>query len=278
MAISVKLQVFEGPLDLLLHLIDVNKIDIYDIPISLITDQYLSYIEELQNQDMDVMSEFLVMAATLLRIKSKMLLPVEKGPEDEEGDGDPRTELVARLLEYKMYKYAASELKDLELDASKSMYKGKTIPTDLVYEEPPVDLDELVGDMDIKKLHEIFKRIMKRQTDKIDPIRSKYGKIEQEEINLSDKITEIHKRGRQTGRLSFMKMLSEHPTRLNAVMTFLAILELMKSGRIKVSQEELFDDIVIDYIESEPGEEAEGAEDASEDTSGDMEGGYDAYE
>ena len=100
MAISVKLQVFEGPLDLLLHLIDINKIDIYDIPISLITDQYFEYIRQLQEQDMEVMSEFLVMAATLLRIKSKMLLPKE--PEDESEKEDPREELVERLLEHKM--------------------------------------------------------------------------------------------------------------------------------------------------------------------------------
>lgn len=271
MAISVKLQVFEGPLDLLLHLIDVNKIDIYDIPISLITDQYLAYIEELQDQNMDVMSEFLVMAATLLRIKSKMLLPVEKVEDDEEGDGDPRTELVARLLEYKMYKYAAGELRDLEHEASKNMFKGKTMPSDLVYEEPPVDLDELVGDMDIKKLHEIFKKIMKRQNEKLDPIRSKYGKIEQEKINLSDKISELHKRGRQTGRLSFKEMLYEHPTRLNAVMTFLAILEMMKTGKIKVVQEELFDDILIDYIETDD-------ETQSDSETGEPTGGYDEYE
>lgn len=272
MAISVKLQAFEGPLDLLLHLIDVNKIDIYDIPISLITDQYLAYIEELQNQDMDVMSEFLVMAATLLRIKSKMLLPPEQEEVEEEGDGDPRTELVARLLEYKMYKYAASELKEMAFDASKAMFKGKTIPDDMVYEEPPVDLDALVGDMNIQKLHEIFKRVMKRQNDKLDPIRSKYGKIEQEEINLSDKISEIHRRGRKHSKLSFREMLAEHPTRLNAVMTFLAILELMKSGKVKVSQEELFDDILIDYVD----DQAETDGQSETETVGEED--YDAYE
>ena len=120
MTLAVKLQVFEGPLDLLLHLIDINKIDIYDIPISLITDQYLDYIRQMQEQDMEVMSEFLVMAATLLRIKSKMLLPEE--PKEEHEAEDPREELVERLLEHKMYKYMALELKDRQLDASKSMY------------------------------------------------------------------------------------------------------------------------------------------------------------
>ena len=163
MAISVKLQVFEGPLDLLLHLIDINKLDIYDIPISLITDQYFEYIRQLQEQDMEVMSEFLVMAATLLRIKSKMLLPKE--PEDESEKEDPREELVERLLEHKMYKYMAMELKDRQLDASKSMYKGPTLPKDMVNEDPPVDLAALVGDINLKKLHQSFLDVLKRQED-----------------------------------------------------------------------------------------------------------------
>ena len=154
MGIPVKLEVFEGPLDLLLHLIDKNKIDIYDIPISLITDQYLAYIRQMQALDMEIMSEFLVMAATLLRIKSKMLLPKE--PKEEAEREDPRAELVERLLEHKMYRYMAMELKDRQLDASKSLYKGRTLPADMVYEEPPVDLEALVGDMDFQKLHRIF--------------------------------------------------------------------------------------------------------------------------
>ena len=113
--IPVKLQVFEGPLDLLLHLIDKNKIDIYDIPIVEITNQYMEYIQAMDRADLNVMSEFLVMAATLIKIKSKMLLPKdEEDPEDEE---DPREELVRRLLEYKMYKCMANELKDRQLDA-----------------------------------------------------------------------------------------------------------------------------------------------------------------
>ena len=103
MAISVKLNVFEGPLDLLLHLIDKNKIDIYDIPIVEITDQYMEYLHSMEKEDLGVMSEFLVMAATLLDIKCKMLLPKEINEEGEEED--PRAELVQKLLEYKMYKY-----------------------------------------------------------------------------------------------------------------------------------------------------------------------------
>lgn len=110
MAIPVKINVFEGPLDLLLHLIEKNKIDIYDIPIVEITDQYMEYIHSMEKEDLGVMSEFLVMAATLLDIKCKMLLPKEVNEEGEEED--PREELVQKLLEYKMYKYMSYELKD----------------------------------------------------------------------------------------------------------------------------------------------------------------------
>lgn len=247
MAIPVKLQVFEGPLDLLLHLIDINKIDIYDIPISLITDQYLQYIQQMEKQDMDIMSEFLVMAATLLRIKSKMLLPVEKEPEEE--PEDPRQELVERLLEYKMYKYAAGELKDLQMNAARAMFKPMTMPKGLKYEEPPVDLDALVGDMDLDKLHAIFKMVMKRANDKVDPIRSKYGKIEQEEINLADKMSEIEGIARKKKKFSFRQLLEKQKTKMNAIVTFLAILELMKNGKIQIVQENLFDDIQIDVVE-----------------------------
>ena len=107
MGIPVKLPVFEGPLDLLLHLIESNKIDIYDIPIVMITEQYMEYIRAMETKDLNTMSEFLVMAATLLEIKAKLLLPAEV---DEEGEEiDPRADLVQRLLEYKMYKYMAYE-------------------------------------------------------------------------------------------------------------------------------------------------------------------------
>ena len=123
MDLNVKLQVFEGPLDLLLHLIDKNKVNIYDIPIVDITAQYMEYIAEMKRRDLDVLSEFLVMAATLIDIKSKMLLPVEVTEEEE--TEDPRAELVQQLLEYKMYKCMAYELKDRQMDACKTMLKSR---------------------------------------------------------------------------------------------------------------------------------------------------------
>ena len=125
MKIDVKLEAFEGPLDLLLHLIEKNKVNIYDIPIVEITNQYMEYLREMERRSsLESMSEFLVMAATLLKIKSRMLLPKE----EKEEEGDPREELVQRLMEYKMYKYAAGELKDLTVDAEKVFYKPETIP------------------------------------------------------------------------------------------------------------------------------------------------------
>ena len=134
MKIDIKLDVFEGPLDLLLHLIEKNKVSIYDIPIVEITNQYMEYIREMEKTySMESMSEFLVMAATLLKIKSKMLLPQ---PEKEEEE-DPREELVRRLTEYKMYKYAAEELKDLSVDAQKVFFKPETVPEEIKYYEEP---------------------------------------------------------------------------------------------------------------------------------------------
>lgn len=189
MAIPVKLPVFEGPLDLLLHLIDKNKIDIYDIPIVEITDQYLEYIHQMEREDLDIMSEFMVMAATLLDIKCRMLLPKEVNEEGEEED--PRAELVQQLLEYKMYKYMSYELRDRMNEASRSVYKEPTFPREVLEYRTPVDTSELLSQISLAKLHTIYKMILKRQEDKIDPIRSKFGKIEKEEVSLPDKMTYV---------------------------------------------------------------------------------------
>ena len=159
MELTVKLQVFEGPLDLLLHLLDKNKVNIYDIPIVEITAQYMEYIAEMKRQDLDVLSEFLVMAATLIDIKSKMLLPAD--PNQEEEEEDPRAELVQQLLEYKMYKCMAYELKDRQIDAQRVMFKEPTIPEEVLAYEEPVNFEELISDVTLAKLNEIFKIIMK---------------------------------------------------------------------------------------------------------------------
>lgn len=243
MAISVKLEVFEGPLDLLLHLIEKNKIDIYDIPIVEITAQYLDYIKQMETHDMNVMSEFLVMAATLVDIKCRMLLPAEVNEEGEEQD--PRQELVEQLLEYKKYKYMSMELRDLMEDASNVFYHKKDIPDAVKSYTPPIDYEELIGDMNLSKLHEIFKSIIHRQEDRIDPIRSQYGKIEKEEINLELKTLFVQAYAQTHRTFSFRKLLESQKSRVEKVVTFLIMLQMIHDGDISITQEELFDDITI---------------------------------
>ena len=243
MELTVKLQAFEGPLDLLLHLIEKNKVNIYDIPIVEITNQYMEYIAEMKRQDLNVMSEFLVMAATLIDIKSRMLLPAKETGEEEESD--PRAELVQQLLEYKMYKCMAYELRDRQMDAARVLFKEPTIPPEVAEYEEPVDLSELVSGLTLAKLNDIFKSIMKKQTDKIDPIRSKFGKIEKEEVSLSDKMAELEAYCMTHGQFSFRSLLEEQCSKMEVIVTFLAILELMKMGKILISQEYTFDDIRI---------------------------------
>ena len=244
MDMTVKLQVFEGPLDLLLHLLDKNKVNIYDIPIVEITNQYMEYIAEMKRRDLNILSEFLVMAATLIDIKSKMLLP--STGEEEEDEEDPRNELVQQLLEYKMYKCMAYELKDRQLDASRVLFKEPTIPDEVLAYEEPIDMDALVADVTLAKLNEIFKNIMKKQVDKIDPIRSKYGKIEREEVSLEDKMLYLENYAMQHRHFSFRNLLEAQCSKVEIIVTFLAILELMKMGKIFISQEKIFDDILID--------------------------------
>lgn len=246
MAIEVKLEAFEGPLDLLLHLIEKNKVDIYDIPIVTITDQYLEYVNAMQNEDLNVVSEFLVMAATLLDIKCKMLLPKEVDENDEEID--PRAELVEKLIEYKTYKYMSLELKDMQLYAGKSIYREAHIPKEVAKYEAPVDLDKLLSGIDMQKLQEVFDSVIKRREDKIDPVRSKFGKIEKEEISLPDKISYVRKYAGTKKKFSFRQLLEKSESKQEIIVTFLAVLELIKSGKIKVAQKHTFDDIIIDSI------------------------------
>ncbi|MEG2700482.1 MAG: segregation/condensation protein A, partial [Hungatella sp.] len=172
MDISYKLESFEGPLDLLLHLIEKNKVSIYDIPIVLITQQYLQYVSHMETEDLNIVSDFLVMAATLIDIKAKMLLPAEVDEEGEEED--PRAELIARLLEYRTYKYMALELQDLETGAEKLLYKDPTIPEEVAKYEVPVDVDKLLDGLTLARLQSIFESVMKRKLDKIDPVRSNF--------------------------------------------------------------------------------------------------------
>lgn len=242
MDLTVKLQVFEGPLDLLLHLLEKNKVNIYDIPIVEITNQYMEYINEMKRQDLNVVSEFLVMAATLLDIKSRMLLPKEETEEEEE---DPRAELVQKLLEYKMYKCMSYELKDRQIDAQRVLFKAPTIPEEVRQYEEPVDLQELMSEVTLRKLNAVFKSVMRKQEDKIDPIRSRFGKIEKEEVSLEERTRYLEEYAAAHSQFSFRGLLEAQSSKMEIIVTFLSLLELMKTGKIHISQECIFDDIII---------------------------------
>ncbi len=243
MGLSVKLEVFEGPLDLLLHLIDKNKVDIYDIPIVEITNQYMDYIHAMEKEDLNVMSEFLLMASTLLDIKCKMLLPKEVNEEGEEED--PRQELVEQLLQYKMYKYMSYELRDRQVEGERLMFKEPTIPKEVKTYEEPVDLDALLEGITLAKLNAVFQDILKRQEEKIDPIRSKFGKIEKEEVSLTEKMREVENYAMLHRSFCFRDLLGRQSSKIQVIVTFLAILEMMKTGAIRIVQEHTFSEIMI---------------------------------
>ncbi len=243
MELEFKLEKFEGPLDLLLHLIDKNKVDIYDIPIAQITDQYMDYVRQMQEEDMDVMSEFLVMAATLLDIKCRMLLPKEVDEEGEEED--PRAELVQKLLEYKMYKYMSAELREMSDGADQTVYRKKNLPKEVRNYMPPINYEELIGDTTLARLNDIFQDILKRQKYRVDPVRSQFGRIEKEEVDLSAKELYIKAYLNTHRNTDFRTLLEAQGSKDEVIVTFLVVLELMKTGNIEVTQEETFGKISI---------------------------------
>lgn len=243
MGLTVKLETFEGPLDLLLHLLEKNKVNIYDIPIVVITDQYMDYIHEMERQDLDIMSEFMLMAATLIDIKARMLLPKKASGEEEEED--PRAGLVQQLLEYKLFKSISYELKDRQLDADKVMYKEPTIPKEVSEYVPPLDMGQLLNGLTLTRLNSVFEAIMKRRADKIDPVRSKFGRIEKEEVSLEEKVAVLEHYAAEHRSFSFRGLLERQSGRVQVIVTFLAVLELMKAGKIEIFQEQAFDDICI---------------------------------
>lgn len=248
MALEIKLESFEGPLDLLLHLIDRNKVNIYDIPIALITEQYMAYLSKMQSrqQQLDTMSEFLVMAATLLDIKSRMLLPAEKNEEGEEID--PRDELVRQLLEYKTYKYMSQELRDREEDAEGAFYRKKQIPKEVMAYHEPVDVDRVLDDakVTLPGLYRVFQEVMKRREDLRDPIRADFGRIEKEEIDTAGTMQFVERFIENRRHTSFRTILTLRQGKAFAVVAFLTILELMKRGHIHVTQTENCGEIEIE--------------------------------
>lgn len=241
--LNVSLDTFAGPLDLLLHLINKNKIDIYDIPIATITSQYMEYIED-TSFDMDGMSEFIVMASTLLEIKARMLLPKIEEVKEEDS-ADPRAELVEKLLEYKLYKHLALEL-NYRFDKNTDVFYGKSnIPQSLdKYIEKPDPL-QLLDEVTLSDLQEVFNSILLRYSDKKDEVRHNFNKVKKDEVTVEDRKLFLEKLLEREEKISFLKIFDKLSSKSNIIVTFLALLELIKIDKIYVVQERLFGDILI---------------------------------
>lgn len=231
---SIKLPVFEGPLDLLLHLIRENKIDVYDIPIAIITHQYLEYIEMMKELNLDVAGEFLLMAATLIHIKSRMLLPVDEKAEGE-GEEDPRLELVQRLIEYQSFKDASLSLREREEEWSKVFSREsekKEGPEG--YEGEELNL----FDLGLFDLIGAFKKLL----DKAPP---DIINITRETLTVKDRIAYITERLENNDAISFEDLLEAGWSKSNLIVTFIALLELLRLGLARVYQEKDFGSIWI---------------------------------
>ncbi|HEU5462514.1 MAG TPA: segregation/condensation protein A [Candidatus Binatia bacterium] len=232
MSTKVQLDIFEGPLDLLLHLIKKNEVSITDIPIATITEQYLATLELMQTLNLDVAGEFLVMAATLVHIKSRMLLPTDEEEPDEEDGEDPRSELVRRLLEYQRYKDAAAELEQREV-LTRDVFVRATPPTE---EAGPREFREI----SVFELLGALKRVIDRLPQDIA------HEVTLEKITVRQKMTMLLDHLRNQGKLFFDSLFTEVKSRLEVIVTFLAMLELVKVRAIRVFQDEPGGQIIIE--------------------------------
>lgn len=244
MEYKVVLNTFEGPLDLLLHLIEKAQVDIYDIPISEITDQYMEYLNRAEKIDMELTSEFLVMASTLLEIKSKMLLPSDKRQDDEMQmeieEADPRMELVKQLVEYKKYKKAAKKLKKYEERQKKVFNKPKEDLSQYInHEVEEINLNE----MSLVELVNVFNKVLNRRKRKIKPI--DVEEIQRDEITLEESMERLKDKLNKENKIRFSNLFNDNNTRSEIIVTFLSILELVKLNYITVKQKNNFSDIII---------------------------------
>ena len=234
---DLKLEVFEGPLDLLLHLIKENKMDIFDIEIESITKQYLDYIHKMKEQNLDIATSYLVMASELTLIKARMLLPRPKVEEEKEEE-DPREELVARLLEYQAYKEITKALKYGE---SKRQEIHTKLPENI--NNYLSDEVSLKGEGSIDLLVDAFKKFLMRKSEE-KPLSTK---VTMKEITVSSRKLEIRNILKKEKRVSFFKLFPV-TTREYIVATFLAVLDMARHGELKICQDELFSDIVCEVI------------------------------
>jgi len=226
MSYEIKLDIFEGPLDLLLYLIRKNEIDIYNIPIALITEQYLEYLDIMRSLNLDLAGEYLVLAATLIHIKSRLLLPPVEGEEDGEEGEDPRNELVRQLLEYQAFKEAALSLEARPL-LDRDVFTRGAPPEEPAAAEQEVETMIEVG---VFELVQAFRTLMAG----LD--RSEDMAIDTEKMSLTDRINEIMERLTEEKELTFTALLGERTDRKRIVYTFLAILELMKLRMVRAYQ------------------------------------------
>lgn len=244
MSVLYKLESFEGPLDLLLHLIDKSEIDIHEISISEITIQYMDYLDAMKELELEVTSEFLVMAATLLAIKSNQLLPKPPVFEDDYGewyedDGiDTRDELIQKLIEYKKFKQIADQLREKEFERSLVFSRE---PEDMTPFQSEVKVNPLEG-LHVSDLVAAFQKALRKAAR-----RNMIATVQRDEISVKDRIQDIVDVLRQFETVRFSKLIRENMDKHEIVVTFLAILELMKMKHIRCFQHGLFDDIVIHW-------------------------------
>ena len=226
MSYEIKLDIFEGPLDLLLYLIRKNEIDIYNIPIALITEQYLSYLDLMRSLNLDLAGEYLVLASTLVHIKSKLLLPPAEGEGEEEEGEDPRKELVRQLLEYQAFKEAALHLDERPL-LERDVFTRGALAGDPVSSN---EEEEEMTEVDIFELVSAFRRIIAGLDLREDL------EIDAEKMSLTDRINEILEKLSEQGQITFAELLGDRVDRRRIIYTFLAILELMKLRMIRAYQ------------------------------------------
>lgn len=242
--IEVKIDAFEGPLDLLLALISKEEVDIYDIPIVKITDQYLQAVSELPKMDLDLTCDFLVMAATLLEIKSRMLLPEKEQYSDliDVAPYDPREELVKRLVAYKIFKEAAGLLATKEGQLDEVVFKGQE---ELSMYTKTLSIEALNASLESDLLTEAVRRVLLK-IDRFDENRKKFFKgIKRDQFTVEEKIQFIEGQLQQVDVIYFSKLFGEQKSKEEVVVTFLALLELLKLKIISINQDGLFEDIKI---------------------------------
>jgi segregation and condensation protein A len=231
MLYRVKLGVFEGPLDLLLHLVKKNEVDLSDIPVATITDQYLAYLELMQQLDLDVAGEYLVMAATLLHLKSRLLLPIDENAEDEEGE-DPRAELARQLLEYQRFKEAAEMLTRRDL-LERDVFARAPMPDDTEME------GEVLYDVSLGDLLDALQDVLKRAAPEV------VHQVILEQVSLRERLVEILDTLRERREMLFTEVFPLGSTRLQILTTFLALLELVRTHMVHIQQEERFGPITM---------------------------------